>query len=111
MKIRKLTAANEEQIKNDNVAFFDLGITSQKAAVFLNYLLSKKLLTCPSKRGYYYNTKTANNVNGGGLLIKCGAQITINDMNEVGVYFSEKWSVGKYVRVASGRQDRDDQIH
>lgn len=104
MEIRKLTAAAEEQIKNETEAFFDLGITSQKAAVLLNYLFTQKLESCPAKRGYYYN-KDADTVNGGGLLIKGKAQVTINYMNEVGVYFRDRWSIGKYIRVASGRSE------
>ena len=104
MEIRKLTVATEEQIKNETEAFFDLGLTSQKAAVLLNYLFTKKLLSCPSKRGYYYS-KDGDTVNGGGLLVKGKAQVTINDMNEVGVYFRDRWSIGKYVRVASGRSE------
>ena len=104
MEIRKLTAATEEQIKNESEAFFDLGLTSQKAAVLLNYLFTKKMLSCPSKRGYYYS-KDADSVIGGGLIVKGKAQVTINDMNEVGVYFRDRWSIGKYVRVASGRTE------
>lgn len=104
MEIRKLTAATEEQIKNETEAFFDLGLTSQKAAVLLNYLFTKKMLSCPSKRGYYYS-KDADSVIGGGLIVKGKAQVTINDMNEVGVYFRDRWSIGKYVRVASGRTE------
>ena len=42
---------------------------------------------------------------GGGLIVKGKAQVTINDMNEVGVYFRDRWSIGKYVRVASGRTE------
>ena len=104
MEIRKLTAATEEQIKNETEAFFDLGLTSQKAAVLLNYLFTKKMLSCTSKRGYYYS-KDADSVIGGGLIVKGKAQVTINDMNEVGVYFRDRWSIGKYVRVASGRTE------
>ena len=105
MEIRRMSAANEDQIKSQSESFFDLGITSQKAAVLLNYLFQYKLEHCASKRGYYYNTKTADSVNGGGLLVKGKAQITINDMNEVGIYFRDHWAINKYVRVASGKSE------
>lgn len=107
MEIRKLTVANEEKIKSSNNAFFDLGITSQKSAVLLNYLLQTKLTFCPSKRGYFYSTKTTDNVLGGGLLIKCEAQITINEMNEVGVYFRNSWSIDRYLRIARGNHSEE----
>jgi len=105
MEIRKLSAVNEEQIKSKSESFFDLGITSQKAAVLLNYMFQHKLEHCATKRGYYYRTKTVDSVNGGGLLVKGKAQITINDMNEVGIYFRDQWAIGKYIRVAAGKTE------
>lgn len=85
-------------------SFFDLGITSQKSAILLNFLLDKKLHSCDVKRGYYYRAYSdSHNVKGGGLFIKGSAQITINDINEVGIYFNDKYAINKYIRVAAGQ--------
>lgn len=85
-------------------SFFDLGITSQKSAILLNFLLDKKLNFCEVKRVYYYRTcPDFHNVKGGGLFIKGDAQFTINDINEVGIYFNDKYAINKYIRVAAGQ--------
>ena len=99
--IRKLDFQEEDEFKRKSYIFdfFDLGITSVKTAILLNFFLEFKLNNCPKKRGYVGCIKNCDSVVGGGLFVKAEPRITITDLNNVGIYFQLGWKVRDFIRI------------
>lgn len=108
-EIIKLNPSNEESYVGSKYgqSWFDLGIVSKKAALLLNAVIGMKINSCPLKvrERYWRSPKNMESVCGGGLLIKGKAAITINQLNEVGIFFRDGWEVGKYIRTCSGKAE------
>ena len=104
MKNIKFLNGTQDKKFKEMTTFIDLGITSEKSALLLNFLLGFKLNGCRKKwrsgRVYDYT-----DVVGGGLLVKCDGQITINMMDEIGIKFDADWKMDRYIRIASGRTE------
>lgn len=104
-QITKLTIdGNYDYILNANTTT-DLGITSPKSALLLNYLICEADNNRPShqkwNRRYGYTTVKT----GGGLLVRAEAHVIVDDFSRVSIYFACDHKVKDYVRVASGKAE------
>ena len=108
-EIIKLNPSNEENYTGAKYgqSWYDLGITSKKSALLLNAVIGQKINDCPYKirERYWSSSKNMDNISGGGFLIKGKAAITINQLNEVGIFFHDSWGVGKYIRTSNGKAE------
>lgn len=108
-EIIKLNPSNEENYIGSKYGqlWYDLGITSKKSALLLNAVIGQKINDCPYKirERYWSSSKNMDNISGGGFLIKGKAAITINQFNEVGIFFRDSWGVGKYIRTSNGKAE------
>lgn len=98
--------------KRESVTY--LGVYSEKAAILLNEVINWKINTCIEK---YVEAKNACSVypqryyndddfpiKGGGLFIKCNAEVAISTISEVCLKFKEVGDeyIKKYIRAAFG---------
>ena len=102
-RIKSIGIIDEEQMKNSN-GFYDLGISSYKSLLLLNYLLQFKVNYGNKKWRSYSSGRDA--VKGGGLLVKTDPFMTITTSGEVGILFDNSYRLGTYVRSAMNKQDR-----
>ena len=96
-----------------------LGVYSEKAAILLNEVINWKMNTCKIKSEYYLKEDKNGRIHrprspkyyndtyflcGGGLFVKCNAEVAISSVREVCLKFKEDGNeyIKKYVRVASG---------
>lgn len=92
-----------------------LGVYSEKAAILLNEVINWKINTCieeyveAKKNGYVYPPRYFNDdddfpIKGGGLFVKCNAEVTISTISEVCLKFKEVGDeyIKKYIRAAFG---------
>lgn len=104
-QITKITIdGNFDQVLKSDTTI-DLGITSPKTALLLNYLFNKAEEVRPSHEKWsrrYGNTTVKV---GGGLLVKAEARVLIDDLDRVKVGFSSEYKVNDYVRVAKGKAE------
>jgi len=99
ISIQVLTGEHEQRITNDKDNYFmNLGINTRLGALVLNGVLRHLY----ESRPYRARSAYGDSRKGGGLFCKCAGRITINDCDEVGLYFDNKWEVGKYIRVTNG---------
>ena len=103
-EIQKIVPAEETTFQAKS-GFYPLGITSMKTAIFLNFLISMKLDSCRVKLRGWYGGNEADAKVGGGLLVKAYPRITINDLNEVGIWFKNEWKVSSFIRVANSNTE------
>ena len=79
-----------------------LGIHSEKAATLLNEVINWRIRTCSTKVcKEYYNG--VDSLKGGGLFVKCNAEVFISSIGEVGLKFKEAYGeyIKKYIRAVS----------
>ena len=92
-----------------------LGVYSEKAAILLNEVINWKINTCiekyveAKKNGYVYPPRYFNDdddfpIKGGGLFVKCNAEVAISTISEVCLKFKEVGDeyIKKYIRAAFG---------
>jgi len=103
-EIRKIVPAEEFEFQAKN-NFFPLKITSIRSAILLNYLISIKLDSCPIKARYFNNGNDPDSKIGGGLLVKAYPRITINDLNEIGIWFKNEWKLWSLIRAAKSKSE------
>ena len=100
--IKVLTGTQETDIKAcEDYHFTNLGINSRLGALLLNnvlYFLSDSRPICHRRR-------YGDDQKGGGLFCKAKARISINDLNEVGLYFENTWGFSSNLRVATGKAE------
>ena len=92
----------ESETIKTNGGYFPLNIVSVKSAILLNFVFYQKLNNCSFKR---YGSRYCNDedyIKGGGLFVKGRPQITIDDMNELGIYFNDTWKMNSYLRADRG---------
>ena len=111
-EIKFLSVEEERKFENNNVASSSyesihesvtyLGIHSEKAATLLNEVINWRIRTCSTKVcKEYYNG--VDSLKGGGLFVKCNAEVVISSIGEVGLKFKEAYGeyIKKYIRAVS----------
>ena len=111
-EIKFLSVEEERKFENNNVASSSygsiresvtyLGIHSEKAATLLNEVINWRIRTCSTKVcKEYYNG--VDSLKGGGLFVKCNAEVFISSIGEVGLKFKEAYGeyIKKYIRAVS----------
>ena len=111
-EIKFLSVEEERKFENNNVASSSyvsihesvtyLGIHSEKAATLLNEVINWRIKTCSTKANKeYYNG--VDSLKGGGLFVKCNAEVVISSIGEVGLKFKEAYGeyIKKYIRAVS----------
>ena len=111
-EIKFLSVEEERKFENNNVASSSyvsihesvtyLGIYSEKAATLLNEVINWRIRTCSTKVcKEYYNG--VDSLKGGGLFVKCNAEVVISSIGEVGLKFKEAYGeyIKKYIRAVS----------
>ena len=111
-EIKFLSVEEERKFENNNVASSSyvsihesvtyLGIHSEKAATLLNEVINWRIKTCNTKANKeYYNG--VDSLKGGGLFVKCNAEVVISSIGEVGLKFKEAYGeyIKKYIRAVS----------
>lgn len=81
----------------------DLGISSPKSALLLNFLFNRLNADRPThtKWSRRYGNETVKS--GGGLLVRAEARVMIDDFSRITIYFDRQYDVEKYIRVAEGK--------
>ena len=115
-EIKFLSVEEERKFENNNVASSSyvsihesvtyLGIYSEKAATLLNEVINWRIRTCSTKVcKEYYNG--VDSLKGGGLFVKCNAEVVISSIGEVGLKFKEAYGeyIKKYIRAVSARAE------
>ena len=111
-EIKFLSVEEERKFENNNVASSSyvsihesvtyLGIHSEKAATLLNEVINWRIKMCSTKANKeYYNG--VDSLKGGGLFVKCNAEVVISSIGEVGLKFKEAYGeyIKKYIRAVS----------
>ena len=111
-EIKFLSVEEERKFENNNIASSSygsihesvtyLGIHSEKAATLLNEVINWRIRTCNTKANKeYYNG--VDSLKGGGLFVKCNAEVVISSIGEVGLKFKEAYGeyIKKYIRAVS----------
>ena len=111
-EIKFLSVEEERKFENNNIASSSygsihesvtyLGIHSEKAATLLNEVINWRIRTCSTKVcKEYYNG--VDSLKGGGLFVKCNAEVFISSIGEVGLKFKEAYGeyIKKYIRAVS----------
>ena len=111
-EIKFLSVEEERKFENNNIASSSygsihesvtyLGIHSEKAATLLNEVINWRIRTCSTKVcKEYYNG--VDSLKGGGLFVKCNAEVVISSIGEVGLKFKEAYGeyIKKYIRAVS----------
>ena len=92
-----LTGKNEQEtVNNGNNLFINLGINTRTGALLLNSVLH----FLADIRPYCVRRHYGDGQKGGGLFCKGEARISINDCDEVGLFFNSHWGVSRSLRVA-----------
>ena len=115
-EIKFLSVEEERKFENNNVTSSSygsihesvtyLGIYSEKAATLLNEVINWRIKTCSTKANKeYYNG--VDSLKGGGLFVKCNAEVVISSIGEVCLKFKEAYGeyIKKYIRAASARAE------
>ena len=115
-EIKFLSVEEERKFENNNIASSSygsihesvtyLGIHSEKAATLLNEVINWRIRTCNTKANKeYYNG--VDSLKGGGLFVKCNAEVVISSIGEVGLKFKEAYGeyIKKYIRAVSARAE------
>lgn len=111
-EIKFLSVEEERKFENNNVVSSNygsihesvtyLGVHSEKAATLLNEVINCRIRTCKTKfNKEYYNDVDV--LRGGGLFVKCNAEVVISSIGEVGLKFKEAYgkNIKKYIRAVS----------
>ena len=111
-EIKFLSVEEERKFENNNIASSSygsihesvtyLGIHSEKAATLLNEVINWRIRTCNTKANKeYYNG--VDSLKGGGLFVKCNAEVVISSIGEVGLKFKEAYGeyIKRYIRAVS----------
>ena len=95
-EIKFLSVEEERKFENNNVASSSyvsihesvtyLGIHSEKAATLLNEVINWRIRTCSPKASERY-CDGVDSLKGGGLFVKCNADVVISSIGEVGLKF------------------------
>jgi len=97
--IKVLTGTQENEIKtHEEYHFTNLGINSRLGALLLNNVLYFLSDSRPMRARRCWS----DDQKGGGVFCKAKARISINDLNEVGLYFENSWGFSSNIRVATG---------
>ena len=111
-EIKFLSVEEERKFENNNVASSSyvsihesvtyLGIHSEKAATLLNEVINWRIRTCSPKASERY-CDGVDSLKGGGLFVKCNAEVVISSIGEVGLKFKEAYGeyIKKYIRAVS----------
>ena len=115
-EIKFLSVEEERKFENNNVASSSyvsihesvtyLGIHSEKAATLLNEVINWRIRTCSPKVSERY-CDGVDSLKGGGLFVKCNAEVVISSIGEVGLKFKEAYGeyIKKYIRAVSARAE------
>ena len=115
-EIKFLSVEEERKFENNNVTSSSygsihesvtyLGIYSEKAATLLNEVINWRIKTCSTKASKRY-CDGVDSLKGGGLFVKCNAEVVISSIGEVGLKFKEAYGecIKKYIRAASARAE------
>ena len=115
-EIKFLSVEEERKFENNNVASSSygsihesvtyLGIHSEKAATLLNEVINWRIKTCSTKANKEY-CDGVDSLKGGGLFVKCNAEVVISSIGEVGLKFKEAYGeyIKKYIRAVSARAE------
>ena len=115
-EIKFLSVEEERKFENNNVASSSygsihesvtyLGIHSEKAATLLNEVINWRIKTCSTKANKEY-CDGVDSLKGGGLFVKCNAEVVISSIGEVGLKFKEAYGeyIKKYIRTVSARAE------
>ena len=115
-EIKFLSVEEERKFENNNVASSSyvsihesvtyLGIYSEKAATLLNEVINWRIRTCSPKVSERY-CDGVDSLKGGGLFVKCNAEVVISSIGEVGLKFKEAYGeyIKKYIRAVSARAE------
>ena len=115
-EIKFLSVEEERKFENNNVASSSyvtihesvtyLGIHSEKAATLLNEVINWRIRTCSPKASERY-CDGVDSLKGGGLFVKCNAEVVISSIGEVGLKFKEAYGeyIKKYIRTVSARAE------
>lgn len=90
-----------EVLKRDTTV--DLGITSAKSAILLNFLFYRLNVDRPTHMKWTRRNGNETIYSGGGLLTRAKARVMIDDFSRVTIYFDHQYIVGNYIRVAEGK--------
>lgn len=84
-----------------------LEIFSRASAGLLNQVINWKVGSCNTKNRTW-GTPGVGDLIGGGLFVKCRAEVVVSTIGEIGLKFNERGneSIGKYVRISSGVAER-----
>ena len=79
-----------------------LGVHSEKAATLLNEVINWRIISCSAKASKRY-CDGVDSLKGGGLFVKCNAEVVISSIGEVGLKFKEAYGeyIKKYIRAVS----------
>lgn len=111
-EIKFFSVEEERKFENNKVVSSSYGtlhesvtyleVYSEKAANLLNEVINWRIRTCNAKAGKeFYDGVDA--LRGGGLFVKCGCEVVISSIGEVGLKFKEAYgeNIKKYVRAVS----------
>lgn len=110
-EVTKLNAEEEAKyIKSfsqygDVHKLINLDIIGEKSAALLNAMLNWRFNSCNSKAYRHYSGGVEGLV-GGGIFVKCMAQVVIDNLGNVSLLFKKYHKIHEFLRVASG----DDEI-
>ena len=92
---------NSRTSETESIKF--LNIFSEKSANLLNEVINWRINSCDTK-ARVWGTPNENDLVGGGLFVKCKAEIVITSIGEVGLKFKEynREVIKKYIRAAAG---------
>lgn len=84
-----------------------LDIFSRKAAALLNAVINWKVESCNTKHRTW-GSVGVDDLIGGGLFVKCRAEVVVTTIGEVGLKFEERGneSIRKYIRISNGTAER-----
>lgn len=100
---------NSRNGETESVKF--LNIFSEKSANLLNEVINWRIGSCETK-ARVWGTPDEKDLKGGGLFVKCKAEIVITSIGEVALKFKEtmREDIKKYLRVAAGVDEQNKAI-
>lgn len=111
--IRRISSNLEKSFENAYNAYYRLGIYSLKSAKVLNMVIHDAVKNACFNKRYQFWYNYSEKVNhayefdkkvGGGCLVQAGIEFTVNDFNEIGVYFHNPHKTD--FRSANSHEDR-----
>lgn len=109
-EVTKLNAEEEAKyIKSFNKygdvhKLINLDIIGEKSAALLNTMLNWRFNSCSSKAYRHYSGGVEDLV-GGGIFVKCMAQVVIDNLGNVSLLFKKYHKIHEFLRVAAGEDE------